>query len=409
MKRPALEGVKVLDLSRILAAPLAAQALGDLGAEVIKVERPGTGDEARRWGPPFLKDSEGRDTRESPMYLCANRNKKSITIDMATQRGQDLVRQLAARSDVLIENFKVGDLKRYGLDYESLRLLNPSLVYCSVTGFGQSGPYSHLPGYDTIFQGMSGMMSVTGLPDGVPGGGPMKTGPSLADFMAGQYALSAILAALYERDTFSGEGQHIDISLLDCTIAAQSHYVTTYLATGTVPPRRGTEGNGGLPSQAFPCADGAVVVICGNEAQYRQFCEVLQRSELADDPRFVTNAKRLEHRRELTATFNAITGQWKASDLLGALERAGIPCGPINSYPEVFSDPQVRARGMAVTMDHPSAGNVTLCRSPIRFTGAPGSSPTAPPLLGEHTDSVLRDVLELNAAQINELKEARVV
>src|SRR5690606_39648055 len=282
-------------------------------------------------------------------------------------------------------------------------------IYCSVTGFGQTGPYAKLPGYDTVFQAMSGMMSVTGLPDGVPGGGPMKTGPSLADFMAGQFATAGILAALYERDTVSGEGQHIDISLLDCTIAAQSHYVTTYLATGMVPPRRGTEGNGGLPSQAFPCADGSVVVICGNEAQYRQFCEVLQHDELANDPRFVTNAKRLEHRRDLTATFNAITRQWKAADLIEALERAGIPCGPINSYPEVFANPQVRHRGMAVAMEHPSAGTVTLCRNPMRFSSAPEPAPTAPPLLGQHTEEVLRNTLALTDAQIDELRQARVV
>lgn len=409
MKRPALQGIKVLDLSRILAAPLAAQALGDLGADVIKVERPRTGDEARRWGPPFLKDQAGHDTRESPMYLCANRNKRSITVDISTARGQEIVRQLAARSDVLLENFKVGDLSRYGLDYASLHLINPRLVYCSVTGFGQDGPYRHLPGYDTVFQAMSGMMSVTGLPDGVPGGGPMKTGPSLADFMAGQYAVSAILAALYERDTFSGEGQHIDLALMDCTIAAQSHYVTTYLATGSVPPRRGTEGNGGLPSQAFPCADGSIIVICGNEAQYRTFCSVLQHPELADDPRFTTNAKRLEHRRELSATFNAITAQWRSADLLAALEKAQIPSGPINSYPQVFEDPQVVHRQMAVTMPHLTAGSVTLCRSPIRFVNMPETAPTAPPVLGQHTDEILNDVLELDEAQIAALREQHIV
>ncbi|MBO9354932.1 CoA transferase [Bordetella petrii] len=409
MKRPALQGIKVLDLSRILAAPLAAQALGDLGADVIKVERPRTGDEARRWGPPFLKDEAGNDTRESPMYLCANRNKRSITVDIATPRGQDIVRRLAARSDVLLENFKVGNLRRYGLDYESLRQVNPRLVYCSVTGFGQDGPYHHLPGYDTVFQAMSGMMSVTGLPDGVPGGGPMKTGPSLADFMAGQYAVSAILAALYERDTGSGLGQHIDLALLDCTIAAQSHYVTTYLATGSVPPRRGTEGNGGLPSQAFPCADGTIIVICGNEAQYRTFCEVLRHPELADDPRFVNNAKRLEHRRELTSTFNAITARWPAAGLLAALEQAQIPCGPINSYPQVFENPQVVHREMAVTMPHPTAGRVTLCRNPIRFVDAPGVPPTAPPVLGQHTDEVLNEELDLDAAEIAELRQLGIV
>jgi crotonobetainyl-CoA:carnitine CoA-transferase CaiB-like acyl-CoA transferase len=409
-RRMPLSGIKVLDLSRILAAPLAAQALADLGAEVIKVERPGNGDEARRWGPPFLKDRDGRDTRESPMYLAANRNKRSITIDIACAEGQDLVRRLAMRADVLIENFKVGDLARYGLDHVSLRAINPRLIYCSVTGFGQSGPKSHLPGYDTVFQAMSGMMSVTGLPDGVPGGGPMKTGPSLADFIAGQYATAGILAALYERDAAgSGEGRHIDIALLDCTIAAQTHSVMTYLAAGVVPPRRGTEGNGGLPSQAFACADGGVIVICGSEAQYRSFCEVLEHPELADDPRFVTNAQRLAHRRELAEVFNGLTRQWSMHDLLPALERAGIPSGPINSYPEVFADPQVRHRGIAQRVPHPTAGEVTLCANPIRFGGSEPPLPTAPPTIGQHTDEILRDVLRLDDAAIAALREKAAI
>ena len=406
-----LAGIKVLDLSRILAAPLAAQALADMGAEVIKVERPGNGDEARRWGPPFLKDRDGRDTRESPMYLAANRNKQSITIDIACVEGQDLVRRLASRADVLLENFKVGDLKRYGLDYSSLSALFPRLVYCSVTGFGQSGPKSHLPGYDTVFQAMSGMMSVTGLPDGVPGGGPMKTGPSLADFIAGQYATSGILAALYARDASggTGEGCHSDIALLDCTIAAQTHSVMTYLASGIVPPRRGTEGNGGLPSQAFECADGGIIVICGSEAQYSRFCEVLRHPELAQDPRFVTNAHRLAHRRELAEVFNALTRLWPAADLLAALERAGIPSGPINSYPAVFADPQVLHRGVAQRVPHPTAGEVVLCANPIRSTGHVPPLPSAPPTMGQHTDTILRDVLGLDDQAIAGLRERRVV
>jgi crotonobetainyl-CoA:carnitine CoA-transferase CaiB-like acyl-CoA transferase len=409
--RMPLTGIKVLDLSRILAGPLATQALADLGADVIKVERPGNGDEARRWGPPFLKDQGGNDTRESPMYLSANRNKRSITIDIASAEGQDLVRRLAARSDVVLENFKVGDLARYRLDHMSLRELNPRLIYCSVTGFGQTGPKAHLPGYDTVFQAMSGMMSVTGLPDGVPGGGPMKTGPSLADFIAGQYAASGVLAALYERDGLNGTGvgKHIDIALLDCTIAAQTHSVMTYLAAGVIPPRRGTEGNGGLPSQAFECADGGVIVICGSELQYRAFCEVLRQPQLADDARFVTNSQRLAHRRELAEVFNALTRQWPAGELLAALEAAGIPSGPINRYPEVFADPQVVHRGVAQRVPHPTAGEVTLCANPIRFTGTEPPPPTAPPTIGQHTDDILRDVLALDAAAIASLRERRVV
>ncbi|MGB3066920.1 MAG: CoA transferase [Ottowia sp.] len=398
MKRLPLTGIQVLDLSRILAAPLAAQSLGDLGAEVIKVERPGRGDEARRWGPPFLKDREGGDTRESPMYLSANRNKRSVTIDFARPEGQDLVRRLVEKSDVLIENYKVGDLERYGLDYESLRCVNPRLIYCSVTGFGQSGPSSKQPGYDTVFQAMSGLMAVTGLPDGEPGGGPMKTGPSLADFMAGQFATAGVLAALYERDTHSGEGAHIDIALLDSTIAAQSHYVATYLATHNVPPRRGTEGNGGLPSQAFACRDRSIIVICGSESQYRDFCEVLGHPELASDPRFVTNSDRLRHRRELAATFGAITKQWPSADLLAALKSAGIPSGPVNTYPEVFADPQVRHRGLTITAEHAQAGPTNFYGSPIRFAGVADRAPMAPPVLGQHTQEVLREVLGLDHA-----------
>jgi len=409
MKRLPLTGIKVLDLSRILAAPLAAQSLGDLGAEVVKVERPGRGDEARRWGPPFLKDRDGRDTRESPMYLSANRNKRSLTIDLAHPEGQDLVRRLATKSDVLIENFKVGDLQRYGLDNASLRAVNPRLVYCSVTGFGQSGPYSAQPGYDTVFQAMGGLMSVTGLPDGVPGGGPMKTGPSLADFMAGQFATAGVLAALYERDTHSGEGAHIDIALLDSTIAAQTHYIATYLATHTVPPRRGTEGNGGLPSQAFACSDRSIIVICGSEDQYRAFCRVLGQPGLADDPRFVTNAQRLQHRRELADTFGALTARWAASDLLAALQAAGIPSGPVNAYPEVFADPQVQHRGLTITAEHAQAGPTRFFGSPIRFAGVADRAPMAPPVLGQHTDEVLRDWLGLDDATIAGLRARAVI
>jgi crotonobetainyl-CoA:carnitine CoA-transferase CaiB-like acyl-CoA transferase len=409
VKRLPLTGIRVLDLSRILAAPLAAQSLGDLGAEVIKVERPGRGDEARRWGPPFLKDREGRDTRESPMYLSANRNKRSVTIDLAQPRGQELVRSLAGQSDVLIENYKVGDLRRYGLDHDSLRRVNPRLVYCSVTGFGQTGPYSSQPGYDTVFQAMGGLMAVTGLPDGVPGGGPMKTGPSLADFMAGQYATAGVLAALYERDTHSGEGAHIDIALLDSTIAAQSHYVATYLATGIVPPRRGTEGNGGLPSQAFACADRSIIVICGSEAQYADFCGVLGHPELATDPRFATNGDRLAHRAELAATFGALTARRHSAELLAALKQAGIPSGPVNTYPEVFDDPQVRHRGLTMTAEHVQAGPTRLYGNPIRFAGVADRAPMAPPVLGQHTDEVLREVLGLDDAAIAALREQAVI
>lgn len=409
MKRLPLTGIRVLDLSRILAAPLAAQSLGDLGAEIIKVERPGKGDESRHWGPPFLKDREGNDTNESPMYLSANRNKRSLTIDIAKPEGQRLVHELAATCDVLIENYKVGDLQRYGLDYESIRKTNPRIVYCSVTGYGQTGPYAKQPGYDTVFQAMGGLMSVTGLPDGVPGGGPMKTGPSISDFIAGQYATTGVIAALYERDTFSGEGQHIDIALLDCTIAAQAHYVATYLTTGIVPQRRGTEGNGGLPSQAFECADRSIVVICGSEVQYQSFCRVLMHPELVEDPRFSTNARRLANRVDLALTFNALTRTWQSDELLAALQEAGVPGGPIYTYPEVFSDPQVTERQMTFQAEHVQGGTVKFCANPIRFTGVPPRPPMAPPILGQHTEELLRDVLGMDMQAIESLKTQKVI
>lgn len=409
MGRLPLEGIRVLDMSRILAGPLAAQALGDLGAEVIKVERPGRGDEARRWSPPFLKDREGRDTRESPMYLSANRNKRSVTIDIARPEGRELVRSLAARSDVLVENFKVGDLARHGLDYASIQAINPGIVYCSITGFGQDGPYAARPGYDSVFQAMSGLMSVTGLPDGVPGGGPMKTGPSIADFMAGQAATAAITAALFERERHGGEGRHVDISLLETTIASQSHYLATYLAAGDLPQRRGTEGNGGLPSQAFPCADRDVIVICGSDAQFTQFCEALGRPDLATDERFRNNEARLAHRRELAETFAAVTRGWQAGDLLAALQLAGIPSAPINRYPEVFADPQVLHRGVVVEAEHPLAGPVRFCASPLRYVGAAPRPPMAPPTLGQHTDDVLAQDLGLDEATIARLRGDGIV
>ena len=400
-----LEGVSILDLSRVLACPFASMILAELGATVIKVEQPGTGDETRGFEPVVA--GEGEDV--SAYYMAFNRSKQSITVNLRSPQGQQVIRALAGTVDVVLENFPVGTLAKYGLDYASLSPLYPRLVYVSCTGFGMTGPYAHRKGYDTVFQAMSGMMSVTGLPDGVPGGGPMKTGPSLADFMAGQFATAGILAALYERDTFSGEGQHIDIALLDCTIAAQSHYTTTYLATGVLPQRRGTEGNGGLPSQMFMCSDRGVIVICGSEAQYRSFCQALRHPELADDPRFVTNRDRLQHRVELAETFNAITRQWRSADLLAALSAAGIPSGPVNTYPETFSDPQVLHRGMTLTAEHAQAGPTQFCASPIRFTGVAAREPMAPPIIGQHTDEVLRELLGLDGDAIATLRAASVV
>ncbi len=405
-----LSGIRVLDLSRVLAGPLAAQMLGDLGAEVIKVERAGAGDDSRKMGPPFLKDLQGRDTRESPILLGTNRNKKSITLDLAKPEGQDIVRRLAAISDVVVENFKVGDLKRYGLDHASLSALNPRLVYCSVTGFGQSGPYAPRPGYDSIFQAMGGLMSVTGYPD-EEGGAPVKTGPSIADFIGGQFAAIGVIAALYARDANGGQGrgQHVDIALLDSVIASLTHYTAQYLATGIVPVRRGTQGNGGLPSQMFPCADGAVMVVCGNDEQYRRFCTALGHTELGHDERFATNPMRVQHRVLLTETFDAITRRWQQQDMLAAMEKAGVPAGPIYDLEQVFDDPQVQHRGMAVEVPHPLSGKVRLAANPIRFSATPITKYTAPPTLGQHTDEVLKGLLGIDDAELARLSAAKVI
>ena len=407
----ALSKIRVLDLSRILAGPWAAQMLGDLGAEVIKVERPRVGDDSRRFGPPFLKDAQGRDTMESAFYISANRNKKSITVDLAKAEGQNLIRQLAAQCDVLIENYKVGDLARYGLDYPSLRELNPRLIYCSVTGFGQTGPYAARPGYDTVFQAMSGLMSVTGLPDDVPGGGPMKTGPSLSDILAGHYTVSAILAALYHRDTVSGQGQHLDVSLLDTSIAAMSHYASHYLVGGDVPLRRGTEGNGGMPARLFRCAVAAIVIVAGNNEQFERLCRVLGCTQAAADPRFATGVLRGRNRQDLAAVLEPAIARRHAAELLAALEEAGVPAGPVYNLKQVFEDEQVRSRGLAVEAPCPgsASGCVPMVGYPVKFSATPADRHAAPPALGQHTRDVLGAVLGLDDAAIDRLAAASVI
>lgn len=404
-----LSHIRVLDLSRILAGPLAGQMLGDLGAEVIKIERPGVGDDARRMGPPFLKDVNGSDTAESPILVGANRNKKSVTVNIATAAGQDIIRRLAAKSDVLIENYKVGDLKRYGLDFESLKTVNPRLIYCSVTGFGQTGPYAARPGYDSIFQAMGGLMSVTGYPD-EEGGAPVKTGPSIADFVGSQFAVIGVIAALYERDANgSGAGQQIDIALLDCMIAAMSHYTAQYLGMGILPVRRGTQGNGGLPSQAFPCADGMVMVVCGNDEQFGRFCRALKSPELANDLRFVRNPDRVRNRKELAETFDAITKTWKQVDLLRALEQAGIPVSPVNDLEAVFANPQVKFRNLSIEVPHALSGSLKMSANPINFSGTPLATYAAPPTLGQHTEEVLCGLLNMGEAQVAALRRDQVL
>jgi crotonobetainyl-CoA:carnitine CoA-transferase CaiB-like acyl-CoA transferase len=393
MSRPApLAGIKVLDLSRVLAGPWAGQMLADLGADVVKVERPGAGDDTRSWGPPYLKDEQGHDTREAAYFLCANRNKRSIAIDIAQPEGRQLVRRLAEQADVLLENFKLGGLKAYGLDHESLKALNPRLVYCSITGFGQTGPYAARAGYDFLIQGMGGLMSVTGRADGEEGAGPQKVGVALVDVMTGLYATIAVQAALAEREK-SGLGQHIDLALLDVQVATLANQAANYLAGGVVPRRMGNAHPNIVPYQDFPTADGDMILAIGNDGQFAKFCAIAGHPEWAEDPRFATNPQRVAHRAVLIpllrqATVMRTTAQW-----VQALEGAGVPCGPINRLDDVFADPQVQARGLRIELPHPTAGRVPLVANPIRLSDSPVSYRRAPPLLGEHTDEVIRDWL----------------
>ncbi|MDE2453138.1 MAG: CoA transferase, partial [Burkholderiales bacterium] len=349
----ALSHIRVLDLSRVFAGPWAGQMLADLGAEVVKVERPGDGDDARRLGPPFLRDDEGRPTRESGFFMSANRNKKSLTVDLSKPEGQEIVRALARRSDVLIENYKVGDLARHGLDEARLRAENPRLVYCSITGFGQTGPYRARAGYDSIFQGMGGLMAITGHADDTPGGGPQKVGLIVSDLMAGMYASVAILAALEHRDAVSGRGQYIDLALLDSQVAALSHVGMGHLVSGDPLARCGTLSPTAAPSQMFRCADGPIMLVVGNNAQFARLAALTGLPDLAQDGRFRTNLARIGHRAELNALLDPVFASRPKQHWIDAFAAAGIPCGPVNELPEVFADPQVRDRGMVVHLPHP--------------------------------------------------------
>lgn len=404
MSQLPLAKIRVLDLTRVLAGPLASQMLADFGAEVIKIERPGTGDDSRTYGPPYLASPENR-RQDNAFYLSANRGKKSVTIDIASAAGQRIIRELAKTSDVFMENFKVGDLARYGLDYASISKLNPGIVYCSVTGFGQTGPYSSRPGYDAVFQAMGGLMSVTGHPDEEPGGGPMKVGPSIVDVMTGMNAAIGVLTALYHRAANGGLGQHVDIALLDSVIASLSHYAQIYLVSGKAPPRRGTGGNGGVPSQTFRCSDGSVMLTAGNDAQFARLCQVLGVAELATDPRFADNNGRVENRKELIAILSAQFLQKPASAWLPLLQQGGVPSGPINTLEQVFADPHVRERGMEVKVAHPLHDSLSLIANPIRFSDTPVRDYAAPPMLGQDTAAVLRDRLGLDDAAIGALRE----
>lgn len=403
-----LSHLRILDLSRVLAGPWCAQLLADLGAEVIKVERPGSGDDTRGWGPPYLKDAEGRDTTEAAYYLAANRGKRSITVNLAHPEGQRLVRELAARSDVLVENYKVGQLAKYGLDYATLAALNPRLVYCSITGFGQHGPYKDRAGYDFMIQGTGGFMSVTGERDDLPGGGPQKAGVAITDLMTGMYATVAILAALAERSR-SGQGRHIDMALLDTAVAMLANMNTNYLTTGQSPRRAGNAHPNVVPYQVFATADGHVIVAVGNDGQFAKFCAVAGRPELAADPRYATNAGRVRHRDTLVPVVEAIVRARTSAHWLQMLAAAGVPCGPINTIAQALADPQVLARGLRIERPHPAAGQVSLVASPIVVDGRRAAHPLPPPLLGEHTAEILARELGLSAGEIESLRAAQAI
>ena len=404
----ALSHLRVLDLSRVLAGPWAGQILADLGAEVIKVERPGNGDDTRAWGPPFLKDAYGESTGEAAYYLSANRNKQSVTIDFTKPEGQRLVRELAAKSDILIENFKVGGLEAYGLDYASLKALNPRLIYCSITGFGQTGPYAKRAGYDFMIQGLGGLMSLTGRPEGDEGAGPVKVGVALTDILTGLYSTVAILAALAHRQQ-GGAGQHIDMALLDVQVACLANQAMNYLTTGVSPQRLGNAHPNIVPYQDFPTADGDFILTVGNDNQFRKFAEVVGRPEWGDDPRFVSNKQRVANRAVLVPLIRQATVFKTTAEWVSQLEAVGVPCGPINDLAQVFADPQVQARGLAMQLPHALAGLVPQVASPIRLSGTPVEYRNAPPLLGEHTQEILERVLWLDSVAVEALREAGVL
>ena len=388
----ALSDIRVLDLTRVLAGPWAAQVMGDLGAEVIKVERPGRGDDTRGWGPPYLEDAEGRPTSESAYFLGANRNKRSVEIDISCAQGQAQIRQLVAESDVLLENFKVGDLARYGLDYATLSEINPRLVYCSITGFGQDGPYAGKPGYDFLIQAMGGLMSITGRPDDQPGGGPMKSGVALTDITTGLYALVAVLAALNRRHR-SGVGQYIDVALFDVQVACLANQASAYLTSGRVPHRMGNAHPSIVPYEDFPTADGEIILTIGNDQQFARFCDAAEHAEWKDDERFATNAARVEHRKVLVPLIRQTTVMRTTDQWVALLDAAGVPCWPVNSIDDVFRDPQAQHRDLRITMAHPLQRELSLVASPLRLSESPVAYRRPPPMLGEHTAEVLREIL----------------
>ncbi|QPF75796.1 CoA transferase [Roseateles sp. DAIF2] len=399
----ALAGVRVLDLSRVLAGPWCTQTLADLGADVIKIERPGSGDDTRAWGPPYLKDRAGGDSSEAAYYLGANRNKRSLAVDIARPEGQALIRRLAGQVDVLVENFKVGDLARYGLDAQSLLAAHPGLVICSITGFGQTGPYKDRAGYDYAVQGLGGLMSVTGERDDLPGGGPQKVGVAVADLFTGLYSTVAILAALRHRDA-TGQGQVIDMALLDTQVAMLANLGANYLCTGKAPGRMGNAHQNIVPYQAFEASDGHLILAVGNDGQFAKFAEIAGRPDWAADPRFARNADRVRHRALLVPEIIAAIKTRPRAEWLAQLEAAKVPCGAINDLGEVFADPQVQARGMTVAMEHPLSDALRLVASPMKLSATPVSYRLAPPLLGQHSDEILAEA-GWSAAEIAALRE----
>lgn len=404
----ALSHLRVLDLSRVLAGPWASQTLADFGAEVIKIERPRTGDDTRAWGPPYLHDTDGNATGESAYFLAANRGKKSVTLDIASPEGQAIVRKLAEQSDVFIENYKLGDMARYGLAYSDLAAINPRLIYCSITGFGQDGPLSHLAGYDFIIQAMGGLMSITGERDDLPGGGPQKVGVAFADLMTGMYSTVAILAALAHR-TQTGDGQYIDMALFDVQVAAMANMNLNYLVSGKTPRRQGNAHANIVPYQVFDAKDGQMVLAVGNDGQFRKFCDIADCAHLASDPRFATNAARVINRATLVPMLQEVLITRTIEQWVTPLSEMGVPCGPINDIAQTFAHPQVRHRGMRVDLPHPLSGSVPTVANPIRMSGSPIRYRSAPPTLGQHTEDVLGELCGVAGVELEALRKKGVV
>ena len=407
MPRP-LSHIRVLDLSRVLAGPWASQNLADLGAEVLKIERPGSGDDTRSWGPPFLRDKDGGETRESAYFLSVNRGKKSVTLDIAKPEGQRIARALAAKCDVLLENYKVGGLAKYGLAYDDLKKINPRIVYCSITGFGQSGPSAHRPGYDFIFQGMGGLMSITGERDGEPGGGPQKVGIAVTDVLAGMYASLAVTAAIAHRER-TGVGQYIDLALFDAVVAFGANQILNYFTSGKIPGRYGNAHANVVPYEVFATADGHLILAVGNDSQFASFCRVAGRPELADDPRYATMPGRITNRATLIPLLREILRERPGARWLTELETANVPCGPINDYRQVFEDPQVQHRRLKIEIPHPAGVPSPTIASPMRFSETPVEYELPPPVLGQHTHEVLGDLLGMRREELDQLEAQKII